>query len=149
MIAGTLGNVFGSAVAYGIRYFLGRPVIVRFGRFVGITEEKLNVADQKFARYRDTIVLFGKFIAGIRVLIPYLAGINKMPFLLFSLYNTVSAVVWAAFFIVIGRYIEVAWSHYHKVVHQFLLPAIILVLVVFGLLLAKKLHGRQRRKLQK
>ncbi len=104
LLAATFGNVVGSTIGYGIGYFLGRPVIVRLGRYVGITSEKLEAADQKFARYRGTLVLFGKFIAGIRILVPYLAGINRMPFVVFSAYNAVSALVWAGFFIIVGRY---------------------------------------------
>ncbi len=144
LLSASLGNILGSTIAYGIGYFLGRPVIVRFGRYIGITEERLDVAGKKFAKYRNTIVLFGKFIAGIRVLIPYLAGINRMPFLLFSVYNAVSAVAWAAFFIVVGRYVEVAWSRYHKVMHQYLVPTIVLAIVIVGVVLAFKIrHGKK------
>lgn len=143
LLSAAIGNIIGSTIAYGIGYFLGRPVIVRFGRYIGITKERLDIADKKFAKYRNTIVLFGKFIAGIRVLIPYLAGINKMPFLLFSVYNAVSAVVWAAFFIIVGRYVEVAWSQYHKVMHQYLVPVIILALVIVGVIFTLKIRQRK------
>lgn len=146
LLAATLGNVVGSTIGYGIGYFLGRPVIVRLGRYVGITSEKLEAADQKFARYRGTLVLFGKFIAGIRVLVPYLAGINRMPFAVFSVYNAVSALVWAGFFIIVGRYVEVAWSHYHKVMHQYLLPIIVVAVVVVGIVMAVKVGSRRRSK---
>src|SRR5579875_3968293 len=93
LISATLGNIIGSTIAYGIGYYLGRPIILKFGRYIGITEEKLNAADVKFSSYRSTVVLISKFIAGIRVLVPYLAGINRMPFLLFTVYNAVSAIV--------------------------------------------------------
>jgi membrane protein DedA with SNARE-associated domain len=146
LLAATLGNVVGSTIGYGIGYFLGRPVIVRFGRYVGITSEKLEAADQKFARYRGTLTLFGKFIAGIRVLVPYLAGINRMPFAVFSVYNAVSALVWAGFFIIVGRYVEVAWSHYHKVIHQYLLTIIVVAIVVVGIVMVVKVRSRQRSK---
>ncbi|KPV41847.1 DedA family protein [Alicyclobacillus ferrooxydans] len=146
LLSAALGNIVGSTIGYGIGYFLGRPVIVRFGRYVGITSERLDAADKKFAKYRGTVVLFGKFIAGIRVLIPYLAGINRMPFVLFSIYNAVSALVWAGFFIVVGRYVEVAWAHYHKVMHQYLLPTIIVAIVVIGIVAAVKIRNRKRIK---
>ena len=91
------------------------------------------------------MILFGKFIAGIRVLIPYLAGINRMSFALFSLYNAVSAVVWAGTFIIIGKYIEVEWSRYHKILHQYMVPAIILAVVLVGVYSGLKMRNRRRR----
>jgi membrane protein DedA with SNARE-associated domain len=130
LFSASLGNVVGSTMAYSIGYFLGRPAILRFGRYIGISEKKLNTADEKFSPYRTSIVLFAKFIAGIRVLVPYLAGINRMPFLLFSGYNAVATVVWAACFITAGRYIGEAWSHYHRVMHQYFIPAIIVTLAL-------------------
>lgn len=148
LLSAAIGNILGSTIAYSIGYYLGRPVIVRFGRYIGITSERLDVADKKFAKFRSTVVLFGKFIAGIRVLIPYLAGINRMPFILFSVYNAVSALAWAAFFIIIGRYIEVAWSHYHKVMHQYLVPSIIVVLLLVGIYIALKVRMKRRNELK-
>lgn len=140
LLSAVVGNVLGSTIAYGIGHFLGRPVLVRFGRYVGITEKRLDKADQTFAKYRTTVVLFSKFIAGIRVLIPYLAGINRMPFILFTIYNVISALVWVALFITVGRYLEVAWSRYHALMHQYLLPGVIFILLIIGILAAIRLR---------
>lgn len=145
LLAASIGNIFGSTIAYGIGRFLGRPVIVRFGKYIGITNERLDKANVTFNRFQGTVILFGKFIAGIRVLIPYLAGINTMSFALFSLYNAVSAVVWAGTFIIIGKYIEVEWSRYHKILHQYMVPAIILAVVLVGVYSGLKMRNRRRR----
>lgn len=145
LLAASIGNIFGSTIAYGIGRFLGRPVIVRFGKYIGITNERLDKANVTFNRFQGTVILFGKFIAGIRVLIPYLAGINRMSFALFSLYNAVSAVVWAGTFIIIGKYIEVEWSRYHRILHQYMVPAIILAVVLVGVYSGLKMRNRRRR----
>jgi len=143
LLVAAFGNIIGSTIAYAIGYFLGRPVIVRFGRYVGITSARLDAAEKRFTEYRTSVVLFSKFIAGIRVLVPYLAGMNRMPFLLFMVYNAISAVVWAAFFIVVGRYVEVAWSHYHKFMHQYFVPAIIVCVILIGFVVARKLQKKR------
>ncbi|MCL6548821.1 MAG: DedA family protein [Alicyclobacillus sp.] len=145
LVTASVANVIGSTVAYGIGRFLGRPVILRLGRWVGITEARLNQAEQKFERYRGFVVLFGKFIAGIRILIPYLAGINRMPFLLFSVYNAVSAVVWVAVFVILGRYLGILWNQYHEALHQYLVPVIILAVILAGAGYALKRRSRRRR----
>lgn len=143
LLAASIGNVLGSTVAYGIGRFLGRPVIVRFGRYVGINNERMDRANEMFYKYQNPVVLFGKFIAGIRVLIPYLAGINNMPFLVFFIYNAVSAVVWAGVFIVVGKYIGIEWSRYHEVLHQYMMPGIVLLLVLAGVYFGVKMRRKQ------
>jgi membrane protein DedA with SNARE-associated domain len=127
-----LGNVIGSSIAYGIGRFLGRPAILRYGRFVGITDERLDKAEAKFNEYRIPVILFSKFIAGIRVMVPYLAGINGMSFVAFSIYNFISATLWSVVFIVLGRYLDVAWHRYHQIMHHFLVPVLIVTVLVVG-----------------
>lgn len=142
LIFSVLGNIAGSSIAYAIGYYLGRPFIVRFGRKVGVTEERLQRAEDKFNQYQAVTVMGSKFIAGIRVLTPYLAGMNKMPFFLFSVYNAVSAVVWAAVFIVFGRYIGVAWVRV-PFIHRYLWEIIvILVLAIIIYLWLKRKLGK-------
>ncbi|GLG02640.1 alkaline phosphatase [Alicyclobacillus hesperidum subsp. aegles] len=143
LLAAGLGNIVGSTIAFWIGRLLGRPVIVRFGKYVGITNERLDKANHMFHRHQSWIVIIGKFIAGIRVLIPYLAGVNKMNFAVFSLYNAVSAFVWAAVFIILGRYMGIEWSKYHQVLHQYLVPGIIVVAIVIGVVVALKMRHRK------
>ncbi len=142
LVAG-LGNIWGSTVAYGIGRWLGRPVIVRFGQYVGITHERLDKAESLFEKYQSPVVLVGKFIAGIRVLVPYIAGINKMSFWLFSIYNAISAWVWAAVFILLGNYIGKEWSRYHQYLARYWIPLLIVVVPLFGVYLYLR---RKRRK---
>ncbi|BCU82821.1 membrane protein [Polycladomyces abyssicola] len=138
------GNVIGSSIAYGIGRFLGRPVILRYGRLLGITDERLNKAEVKFKKYRIPVILFSKFIAGIRVLVPYLAGINRMSFVAFSIYNFISATLWSVVFIVLGRYLDIAWYRYHQVIHQFLLPALIVTIISVGVYFILKTSNKRR-----
>ncbi|WP_258110590.1 DedA family protein [Alicyclobacillus sp. SP_1] len=141
LVAAATGNSIGSIIAYWIGRLLGRPVIVRWGKYVGITSERLDKANGVFHKYEATVVLFSKFIAGIRVLVPYLAGINRMSFGLFALYTTISAVVWSVLFILLGRYLGIEWSRYHQVLHQYMVPGIIVLVLLLGLIV----YWRKRR----
>ncbi|QSO53966.1 DedA family protein [Alicyclobacillus curvatus] len=146
LLSASLGNILGSTIAYGIGRFLGRPVIVRFGKYVGITHDRLDKANVMFAKYQNPVVLFGKFIAGVRVLIPYLAGIEKMSFPVFTVYNAVSALVWSATFIILGKYIGIEWSRYHEVLHQYMVPAIIVAALLAMIYVGWKVRQKQRAK---
>jgi membrane protein DedA with SNARE-associated domain len=132
LMAAALGNIVGSSVAYVIGRFLGRPVILRYGRYVGITKARLDTAGERFNRFQALVVLASKFIAGIRVLVPYVAGIERMPFALFSLYNAASALVWAGAFLILGRTLDVEWARYHVWLEHHLTMLIILLVVVVG-----------------
>lgn len=143
LLVAAIGNIVGSTIAYSLGRLLGRPLIVRFGRYLGITNERLDRANHTFHKYQGWVVIVGKFIAGIRVLIPYLAGINKMNFVVFSIFNAISAFLWAAAFIVLGRYIGVEWTRYHQALHQYLVPGIVVVAVVVGVIVAMKFRNRK------
>jgi membrane protein DedA with SNARE-associated domain len=138
ILIATLGNVMGSSIAYAIGRFLGRNVILRYGKFVGITDKKLAAAEAKFQQYQIKALLVCKFIAGIRILIPYLAGLNRMPFLIFTVYNTFVALIWTTLFIVFGRYIGALWHHYHHYLHGNPYFVVLLGVLFVGLYLTVK-----------
>lgn len=131
IISAAAGNIIGSSISYLIGRFLGRAVILRFGKLFRITEQKLNAADEKFNRYRAAVVLFGKFIAGIRVIAAYLAGINRMDFLKFSFYNSVGSLLWIIVFILFGRYVDIAWNRFQQMHILFILLIISVFLLTF------------------
>jgi membrane protein DedA with SNARE-associated domain len=147
LFAATIGNAIGSIIAYWIGRLLGRHVIVRFGKFVGITSGRLDKANLTFQKYDTTVVLFSKFIAGIRVLVPYLAGINKMSFVFFTFCTTLSALVWSAVFIILGRYLGMEWLRYRQMFHQYLLPGVVLIMLGGGLVLILRIRKKKITKL--
>nr|WP_243449967.1 DedA family protein [Neobacillus terrae] len=120
------GTLIGSNIAYMIGRFLGRSFILRFGKYVGITDKKFNTADEKFKKYSVLLVFGGKFVAGIRVFSAYLAGINRMCFWKFTFYNSTGTLLWIIVFILLGRYANIFWGQYH---HLFLLLIILIILL--------------------
>jgi membrane protein DedA with SNARE-associated domain len=142
-----LGNIAGSTIAYGIGRFLGRPILLRFGKFIGITEIRLNKVEDQFNRSSTLFLVIGKFIAFVRIIVPYLAGINKIPFVRFSLLNGVSAIVWSALFITIGRSVEGVWHRYKNFFeHHLIITGLIVLIVVFLVIFIKWVEGRRHRK---
>ncbi|RIV22846.1 DedA family protein [Alicyclobacillaceae bacterium I2511] len=146
LLTASLANILGSTVAYEIGYFLGRPVILRFGRYVGITEARLNAADRQFSRFRTPVVFFGKFIAGIRIIIPYLAGINRMSFWIFSLYNAIATVAWATLFILLGSTLDVLWIRYHVLIRHDLGVSISVLLLLVAAIVWWKVRSHHKKK---
>jgi membrane protein DedA with SNARE-associated domain len=148
IIMASLGNIVGSTIAYFIGKYLGRLIILRFGKYVGITEKRLDRAEAQFRKYQSGVIVIGKFVAGIRVLIPYLAGINETGFIRFTLYNSLSAVVWVIAFVILGNYIGKLWAHYHTLFFHYLTPSIIVLGVLLGSYVWWKVYRHRQEKLR-
>jgi membrane protein DedA with SNARE-associated domain len=94
VLAGTLGSYLGSAVTYWASRLIGRPLIVRYGRFVLLTPKKLEQAEQWLIRYEAAGVFFARLLPVVRHLISIPAGIVRMNFSLFSLVTITGSGIW-------------------------------------------------------
>ena len=85
ILASTLGAYLGAAVMYWFSLWLGRPLVVRFGRFILFPPKKLGEAEHWLARYEAGGVFFSRLLPGVRHLISIPAGIIRMNFGTFSI----------------------------------------------------------------
>lgn len=91
-----LGAIVGDSVGYFVGRRGGRRFLERYGKYVGITPEKLGRADDYFSRHGAKTVFFGRFVALLRVLAGPLAGASGMSYRRFLAANVAGAVTWAA-----------------------------------------------------
>jgi len=94
VLAGTAGSWFGSAVSYWISRWVGLPLLRRYGRYVLIKPEKLDLAAQWIAQFGAPGIFLARLLPVIRHLISIPAGILRMPFVLFSVVTTTGAGIW-------------------------------------------------------
>jgi membrane protein DedA with SNARE-associated domain len=85
IVAGTFGAYLGSAVMYWISRWIGRPLVLRFGRFVLLTPKKMEEAENWLNRYEAGGVFFARILPIVRHLISIPAGIVRMNFAIFSI----------------------------------------------------------------
>src|ERR1700716_4625528 len=97
------GAVLGSACNLTITRKYGRPFIRRYGRYIGLTEEKLNRAERYFKRWGPWTIIIGRHIPGMRIGVSGLFGILNVPSRVFIPCVLVSASIWAAIFLELGR----------------------------------------------
>lgn len=96
ILAGTFGSWLGSAITYGVSRWLGRPFVLKFGKYFLVPPEKLERAEVFMSRYDSAGVFFARLLPVMRHLISIPAGIVRMPFGKFSLVTTVGAFIWCA-----------------------------------------------------
>ena len=94
ILAGTLGSYLGSAIMYVISRYVGRPVVLKWGKYFFIKPEKLERAEVFLARYEAGGIFFARLLPVIRHLISIPAGIVRMPFGKFSVVTIIGSALW-------------------------------------------------------
>lgn len=102
IVAGTFGCYLGSAGTYLISKAVGRPFIVRYGRYVFIPEEKLRLAEAWVARYGAGGIFFARLLPVVRHLISIPAGVVGMNFATFSWMTTLGSAIWCTVLTIFG-----------------------------------------------
>jgi membrane protein DedA with SNARE-associated domain len=94
--AAALGSLFGGTSGYWIGRTGGRKLALRYGKYVRLDDGRLGRAEHFFQHYGDKAVFFGRFIAVLRAWSTFLAGVNRMPWAKFVVFNTAGSVCWSA-----------------------------------------------------
>jgi membrane protein DedA with SNARE-associated domain len=96
VLAGTLGSWFGSAASYWVARWVGRPVILRYGKYVRLTEEKWLLAERWVDHYAVAGIFFARLLPVVRHLISLPAGAARVPFGRFSLSTLAGSATWCS-----------------------------------------------------
>jgi membrane protein DedA with SNARE-associated domain len=93
ILASTLGAYLGAAGMYWLSLWLGRPLVVRFGRFILFPPKKLEEAEHWLARYQAGGIFFARLLPGVRHLISIPAGIVRMNFTVFTIWTILGSAI--------------------------------------------------------
>src|SRR5437899_3739800 len=94
VLAGTIGSWLGATAMYWASRLAGRPLVLRFGRCVFITQEKIEGAERWASRFGSMGIFISRLLPVVRHLIGIPAGIVRMDYWLFSLYTLLGSAVW-------------------------------------------------------
>ena len=114
--AGTAGSLAGAVFNYYLCYFFGRELVLKYGKYVGITKVKMRKFEAFFKRHGEISTFNCRLIPGIRQYISLPAGLAKMNLFKFSLSTTLGAGIWVAILLAVGWYLgknydKSAFSH--------------------------------------
>ena len=107
-IVGGLGASIGSTVIYLIALKLGRTILLKYLKYVKVSEKKLSKVESWFQKYGDKAVLFGRMVPVFREMISVPAGLLKMKFPKFLAYTILGSCGWSITLIFIGYYFGIA-----------------------------------------
>jgi membrane protein DedA with SNARE-associated domain len=103
-IIGGLGASIGSTVIYLIALKLGRVALLKYLKYVKVSEKKLTRVENWFQKYGDKAVLFGRMIPVFREMVSIPAGLLKMKFAKFLTYTILGSCGWSITLILVGYY---------------------------------------------
>ena len=107
-IVGGLGASIGSTVIYLIALKLGRTALLRYLKYVKVSDKKLTKVECWFQKYGEKAVLFGRMVPVFREMISIPAGLLKMKLPKFLAYTVLGSCGWSITLIFIGYYFGIA-----------------------------------------
>jgi membrane protein DedA with SNARE-associated domain len=142
VVAGVLGNVVGSSIAYAVGYY-GRLDLLDRNRFIHINAKHLKWADDWFARYGSATVFFSRMLPIIRTFISLPAGVARMPFWRFIALTTLGSIPWVLALALIGESVGHNWEswRHHLAVLDYVVAAAIVAGIVYLVLKRRRARG--------
>lgn len=119
VLAGTLGATAGALVAYAIGAWGGRPIIERWGRYLGISGPDLDRAETFFARHGEAASFLGRMIPVIRSLVSFAAGVSRMPVGRFTVFTFLGSLPFTALLVFAGLQLGANWESVGGVLKRF------------------------------
>jgi membrane protein DedA with SNARE-associated domain len=101
--AAAAGAIVGDNVGFWIGRELGFRLLLRYGRYVGLTENRIKLGQYLFRQHGGKVVFFGRFVAVLRTFAALLAGANRMSWPRFLVFNAVGGIIWAAVYGIIAN----------------------------------------------
>ncbi len=141
VIVATAGGVFGSVVSYLVGYYSGPGFVRRYGRYVLLSEGKLELAERWFEHYGVVVAFYGRLVPLVRAFVSLPAGFAKMNFGRFLLYTVAGSLIWSAGLVYLGVVFGENWRQLHNYVDE---AAIAAAAVGAGWLLFRRFAVRSR-----
>ena len=132
ILCGTAGSLVGAYANYFAAHYLGRPLILRYGKYVWITEEKFAKVETFFKNHGEVSTFIGRLLPVVRHLISLPAGLAGMNHVKFSLYTLAGAGIWVTVLTYIGYFIGAKRELIMQYSHQALIGAVVLSVVIIA-----------------
>jgi membrane protein DedA with SNARE-associated domain len=143
-LAGAIGCVVGSWLAYAVGAWGGRPLVERYGKYVLISPRDLDLADRWFQRHGDITIFVGRLLPVVRTFIAFPAGVARMPLWRFTAYTFLGSLIWCWALAWIGLKLGEHWNTLGVYFHRF--DALVGALILLGIGLYVWRHVRHLRR---
>jgi len=141
ILCGTVGSLAGAYANYFAARHLGRPLILKYGKYVLITEEKFARVESFFLRHGEISTFIGRLLPVVRHLISIPAGLAGMNHVRFTFYTLLGAGIWVTVLTWIGYFIGENQELIMRYSHQ----ALVVVIICCAIILAVYIRRHCRK----
>ena len=144
LLSGYLGAISGITASYLIGRYFGYGFLHKYGRWIHLTDEKLEKLHNWYERFGGWTLVFGYYIAGVRHVSAIVAGTSRLEYPRFAMFAYPAAILWVSVFVVLGRVLGEHWQEALLVVHRDILKiSAVLAIVAAGWLLWRRYRRKQ------
>ncbi|WP_133717228.1 DedA family protein [Methylocaldum gracile] len=143
ILSGTAGSLVGAYANYFVARWLGRPLLIKYGKYVWITEEHFNRVEKFFLAHGEISTFVGRLLPVARHLISLPAGLANMNHLKFSFYTLLGAGIWVSVLSWIGYFIGENQELIARYSEHAVIDVILFSMVLVGIYVA--IHRRRAR----
>jgi len=129
IIVGVIACTLGDNLGYWIGYRGGRPLLEHHRRLFHVSQQHIERGERFFLRYGSFTVFFARFVFGVRILAGPLAGVMKMPWKRFLIFNFLGAIVWVSLIACVGYFFGSRWDWFMGEIDNFEIILAVVVLV--------------------
>ena len=133
ILVGVCAATLGDNLGFAIGHYGGRPLLDRYQKTLRIRPNVIARGEELFARYGSATIFVARFIAGMRIIAGPLAGVLRMPWRRFVLFNFLGAVVWVTVIASVGYLFGKHWEALIQVLRDANIGIAIVVVVLVGL----------------
>ena len=129
VFAATLGSLLGAYALYALGLWGGRPLVLRYGKWLRVKETDLDQSEGWFDRYGGSVIFFARMVPGARSIVSVPASILRRPLGSFTLLTALGSALWNVLLIAAGWYLGANWQRVGDVVGS-LSDVVVLVILL-------------------
>ena len=98
IVAAAAGAIVGDNIGYAIGRTGGYRLVKRYGRYIHLEEDRLRLGQYLFDKHGSKVVFFGRFVSVLRIFAAFLAGVNRMHWRTFLIFNAAGGIIWSTLY---------------------------------------------------
>jgi len=138
----TAGTFAGSMIAWLIGYKYGEGVVLKLGKPIHLTKERLDKTRVSFDKHQRALIVFSRFVPGVRHVVPYISGICKIEAGKYAVLSLVGSILWCGSFIGMGALLGERWQSFVSLAKTYSLALLLLIVFIFVIIKYFKNHQK-------
>jgi membrane protein DedA with SNARE-associated domain len=142
IVVATLAATLGDNLGFALGYYGGRPLLARYQAVFRIQDRTMARGESLFAEYGAVTICFARFVFGMRIIAGPIAGVLRMPWKKFLVFNFLGAGLWVTVISGAGYLFGQHWGRLVRAVERFDIAVAIVALLVVGFVAWRRRRAR-------